>query len=170
MSSGHKQSETKFDATMRLWTHSQASKAIPYIRSITQSLREHWLKMRRARLQAERIDARPGRLDRQLRMMRDQFSWEAKLARIQFEEALSELMALDVYSLDPVRGLALIPFSKGDELAWFIFDLFAPEALVAWQLDADSPETRRPLVELLELNLSPKLPVADIDFLMSRGA
>ena len=56
MSTRYKQSETKFDATMRLWTHSQASKAIPYIRSVTRSLREYWLKMRRARLQTERID------------------------------------------------------------------------------------------------------------------
>ena len=38
---------------------------------------------------------------------------------------------LDV-SLDPACGLALIPFCQAGELAWFLFDLFAPQGVAGW--------------------------------------
>jgi hypothetical protein len=66
-------------------------------------------------------------------------------AEIQLEDTLDDLKAIDVYCLDPVQGLALIPFGKGDELAWYVFDLFALQGLEAWRLHSDPLETRRPL-------------------------
>jgi hypothetical protein len=93
------------------------------------------------------MDARPGRPDRQALILRAEAAGEVERTENNLDETLHELIALDVYCLDPVQGLALIPFDQGDELAWFIFDLFAPRRLDAWQFDADPPETRRPLAE-----------------------
>jgi hypothetical protein len=50
---------------------------------------------------------------------------KAELAEGHFNEALREPEALDVYCLDPTKGLAQIPFRQGDDLAWFVFDLCA---------------------------------------------
>jgi hypothetical protein len=136
--------------TLRLWTHAEAVTALPYLRSIARSLREHWLAAQRARLQARRIDVRAGRPDRRTLLLRAEAGREAELAEERFEESLNELMALDVYCLDPAQGLAMIPFRHGDELAWFVFDLFAPQGLEAWRFHADPLETRRPLVEDLD--------------------
>jgi hypothetical protein len=57
------------------------------------------------------------------------------MAEGHFNEALRELEALDVYCLDPAKGLALIPFRQGDDLAWFVFDLFAPQGLDGWRFE-----------------------------------
>jgi hypothetical protein len=64
---------------------------------------------------------------------------------IKLAETLDELKAIDVYCLDPAQGLALIPFGKGDELAWYVFDLFSPRSLEAWRFHGDPLEMRRPL-------------------------
>ena len=61
------------------------------------------------------------------------------------KSAFNELAAIDVHCLNPAQGLALIPFRKDDELAWYVFDLFAPQGLDAWLLDSDPREERRPL-------------------------
>jgi hypothetical protein len=75
-------------------------------------------------------------------------------ADIQLEETFDELEAIDVECLDPAQGLALIPFGKGDELAWYVFDLFSPHGLEAWRLHDDPLETRR----LLDQNAGSELP------------
>jgi len=139
--------------TLRLWTYAEAVKALPYLRAIVRSLRERWLHLQQVRLQVRRLDARPGRPDRQALISRAEAAQEAALAEGHFNEALRELEALDVYCLDPARGLALIPFRRGDDLAWFVFDLFAPQGLEAWRFHADPLETRRPLVESLDPGL-----------------
>lgn len=138
--------EAEATIALRLWTYAEAVKAVPYLRSIVRSLREHWLEAQRARLQVRRIDARPGRPDRQTLLWREAAEREAERAEESLEETLNELLALDVYGLDPVKGLALIPFRQGDDLAWFIFDLFAPHGLAGWRFQADPLETRRQLV------------------------
>src|SRR6266851_3525306 len=137
----------------RLWTYAEAMKAVPYLRSIVRSLREHWLESRRVRLQLRRLDARPGRPDRQTLILRAKADREAELAEDRFNEALCELEALDIYCRDPAKGLALIPFRQGDDLAWFIFDQFAPQGLDGWRFHAEPMETRRPLVEPRDLRL-----------------
>jgi len=154
----HRHPEARAIITLRLWTYVQAVNALLYLRSIVGSLREHCLESQRARLQLGRLDARPGRPDRQALLLQAEALREAELAEERFEDSLNELMALNVYCLDPVRGLALIPFQEGDELAWFVFDLFAPQGLEAWRFHADSLETRRPLASrdlaLVDANFS----------------
>ena len=39
----------------------------------------------------------------------------------------------------------MIPFGKGDELAWYVFDLFSKQGLEAWRFHGDPLEMRRPL-------------------------
>jgi hypothetical protein len=138
---------------LRLWTRAEAVKALPYVRSIVRSLREHWLEWQRAWLQVRRLNARPGRPDGTALIVRAEAAWEAELAADHFSAALRELEALDVYSLDPAKGLALIPFRQANDLAWFVFDLFAPQGLDAWRFHADPPATRRPLVGQLAPDL-----------------
>jgi hypothetical protein len=76
---------------------------------------------------------------------------ELEHADIKLEETITELEAIGVYSLDPAQGLALIPFRQGDELAWYVFDVFAPQGLEAWRLDGDPLERRRPLEQSADL-------------------
>jgi hypothetical protein len=154
---------------VRLWTHAEAVKAVPYLRAVVRSIREYWLAMRGAQLQAQRIDARSGRPDRNGRFLREQVAWEAGIAQERFEEAMDELMTLDVYSVDPARGFAQIPFAHGKELAWYIFDLFSASGIVAWRFETDSAETRRPLDTKSEPSELPQLRAADVDVLMSQG-
>ena len=45
---------------IRLWTYGQADKALPYIRSVTTSLRQHWLDARSRKNELERLDKRIG--------------------------------------------------------------------------------------------------------------
>ncbi len=49
---------------IHLWSYPQAQKAMPYLRSITQSLREHWLDLQTKRLAVDRLSHQPGRQDR----------------------------------------------------------------------------------------------------------
>ena len=62
-----------------------------------------------------------------------------------FQDAADELQALDVYTLDPVRGQALIPFVYDEQLAWYIFDVFDANPFRCWRFQSDPDETRRPL-------------------------
>ncbi len=91
-----KQSKQDMEATidLRPWKYTEAVKALPYLRSIVRSLREHWLEAQRGRLQLRRLDARPGRPDRQALILRAEASRNAELAQIHFNEALRELQAL----------------------------------------------------------------------------
>jgi len=132
-------------ATQRLWTYEAALSAVPYLRAVVRSLREHWLHVQSVRRQIERLDSRPGRPDRQTLIRRAVAVQELDQADMKLEETFDELKAIDVYCLDPAQGLALIPFGKGDELAWYVFDLFSPQGLDAWRLHSDPLETRRPL-------------------------
>jgi hypothetical protein len=132
-------------AKLHLWTYEAALKAVPYLRAVVRSLREDWLHLQSVRRQIRRLDSRPGRPDRQTLIRRAVAVKEHDQAGIELEETFQELNAIDVYSVDPAQGLALIPFGKGDELAWYVFDLFAPQSLEAWQFDSDPLEMRRPL-------------------------
>ena len=162
--------EPESTIALRLWTYAEAVKALPYLRAIVRSLREHWLQWQRVRLQVRRLDARPGRPDRQALVLRAEAAREAELAEDRFNEALRELEALDVYCLDPVKGRARIPFRQGDDLAWFVFDLFAPQELGAWRSYADPLETRRPPVEELDPGLVDQVfSSRSVDVLMSRA-
>jgi hypothetical protein len=149
---------------LQLWTQAEAGKALPYLRSIVRSLREHWLEWRRVGLQVRRLDARPARPDRQALILRAQAAREADLAECHFNDTLDELEALSVYCLDPAGGVALLPFRQGDGLAWFVFDLFAPRGLDGWQFHADPPQTRRALVEKIDPVLVDRVFAQGLDF------
>lgn len=136
-------------AVLHLWTHGQVLEALPYIRAIVASLREHWLDWQRSRLLVHRLAEKPGRLDRSRRIAHDEAVKETAEGERRFHEALEELQGIDVYLLDPNQGLALIPFGHEEELSWIVFDLFAADNLVGWRYHRDPLETRRPLAEIL---------------------
>jgi hypothetical protein len=130
---------------MRLWDWSGATKAAPYLHSVIESLREYWLEVLNAerRLQLSTKRKAPARRQQWLdeRALQD----ERQRAQTKFEDALEELNRLDVVLLDPVQGLALIPFRKEDELAWYVFDHFADLGLIGWRYHNDPIEGCRPL-------------------------
>ncbi|MFO0966656.1 MAG: DUF2203 family protein [Gemmataceae bacterium] len=133
---------------IRLWTYSQAGKALPYIRSITTSLRQHWLDARNRKSILDRLDKRSGPLNREALLARAEAESAHSRAEEEFSQALQELMNMDVFLLDPVQGVALIPFNKENNLAWFVFDLFDND-LKTWRFHEDTLETRRPISEAL---------------------
>jgi hypothetical protein len=59
-------------------------------------------------------------------------------------------MALDIYSLDPLKGIALIPTVHDQRLAWFVYDLFDAEDIRFWRYHDDALEARRPIADLAE--------------------
>jgi uncharacterized protein DUF2203 len=134
----------------RLWTHAEAVRALPYLRAVLQSLHEHWLEMQQAWGQIRRLDARPGRRDRQALLLREDAGREAERAQAEFGETVRELTALGISGLDPAKGLVLLPFREGAAVAWFVFDLFAPQGQELSRFHANPSQTRRPSVERLD--------------------
>jgi hypothetical protein len=137
---------------LRLWTLDEAARAVPYLRSVIGSLREHWLEVQRQRRAGELLEDRPGRRDRQRLMAGEDLHRRQESAETGFNEALEELMAIDVYLLDPVRGVALIPFRKEDDLAWYVFDQFTDRGLSGWRFHNDPLEECRPLTPEASVN------------------
>jgi hypothetical protein len=130
---------------LRLWRHTRALAALPYVRSVLGSLREHRLEAQQQRRQARRLADRPGRPDRAALVAHQDALQEAQRADLRYEEALKELQALGITSLDPVKGQALFPFVHKKRLAWFLFDLFDEEPLRFWRYQDDPEDVRRPI-------------------------
>ena len=151
-------------ATQRLWSYEAALRAVPYLRAVVRSLREDWLHLQSVRRQIQRLDSRPGQPDRQTLIRRAAAVQELDQADIKLEETFDELKAIDVYCLEPAQGLASIPFSKGNELAWYVFDLFSPQGLEAWRFHGDPLEKRRPL----EQNAGSELPTRSAEVLLAQ--
>ncbi len=145
-----KQRDKKAEATIavRLWTYIGARQAVPYLRSLVGSLREGWLEMRQAQEQVRRIEARSGRADRDSLIQLDETNHDVARAESKLEDVVNEMLTLSAYCVDPGAGLAVIPFLSNGALAWFLFDLFDEEGLVAWRLNSDPLETRRSLSEI----------------------
>src|SRR5262245_45838480 len=115
MKRNRKRKEKRGLRLIRLWTLPQAHKALPYLRSITGSLRDHWLEAQGKRVDLTRMHRALGRPDR-TKIIAEELACEEKSeAEERFSEDLQELMGLDVYLLDPLRGLAFIPFQKDSE-------------------------------------------------------
>src|SRR5262249_16871 len=95
--------------SMHFWTYPEAVKAVPYIRAVIRSLRDSWLRLRQARLRLERLASQPGRPDRHGLILREDLAQDVQKAGQNCDDALNELMTIDVYSLDPAAGVALIP-------------------------------------------------------------
>jgi len=132
---------------LKLWSHPQAQKAVPYVASIVRSLREARLEALRHHFLGDRLANKPGRPNRKALIAHEEAIRDTYKAEEEFQTALEELQAIDVYCLDPIRGQALMPFAEGDQLAWFVYDLFDEEPLQFWRLHTDPFETRRPLSE-----------------------
>ncbi len=135
---------------LRLWTYQQALTALPYVSSVVRSLREHWLEMQRYQDAFRRLEKQTGRPDRTVLIAQQEARHQADEASNRFEQALEELQSLDIYCLDPNRGEALIPFVQGEQLAWYVYDLFEEPSLGHWRFHSDPFETRRPIKDAVE--------------------
>jgi hypothetical protein len=134
--------------TIQVWTYEQAQAAAPYIASILRSVREHALEALHHYHRAKRLANRPGRPDRAAIIAHQEAEREAHRADERFRDALDELQEMDIYSLDPVQGQALVPFVHNDQLAWYVFDLFDAQPLRFWRFQSDPEDTRRPVTAL----------------------
>jgi Uncharacterized conserved protein (DUF2203) len=134
---------------IRLWSQPEATQAVPYLRSITNSLRDHWLDVQSKRLDVRRLGQTPRPDRKELIALEDAQTAQSK-SEDAFNDALGELMGMDVFLLDPVQGLALIPFQQDDELAWYVFDLFDQAGLTSWRYHKDPLDMRRPLPDELK--------------------
>jgi len=141
----------KTERRIHLWTFAQAQAAVPLLRSITQTLRDTWLDSITHHQRGQRLAAKPGRPDRAALTAQEDERLASDRAQQQFNTALDELEDLDVFCVDPINGLAVIPFRQHDQLAWLVFDLFEEAGLAAWRYDTDPLETRHPLSEVEEL-------------------
>jgi hypothetical protein len=131
-----------------LWTRARAVKARPYLASMLRSLRDSLLKAKQHGLAAHRLATRPGRLNRASLIARAEAIQESRVAYDAVDDGMEELRSLGINCLDPVQGEALVPFLTRQQLAWFIYDLFAEEPLRHWRFNTDPPETRRPIEEI----------------------
>jgi hypothetical protein len=143
-----RQPKEKRDTEVRFWTRDEARKAVPYIRSVLRTLREHWLEMQAQDRDARRLADRPGRLDRAALIAHAEAVRRRDEARGRFLDSIDELEDIDVYCAEPTRGEAVIPTLNADQPAWLIFDLFADEPLTHWRYHSDPIETYRPMQEL----------------------
>lgn len=133
---------------LHLWTLPEVHKAVPYLRSVVASLREHWLEVLNTQRRAELGAKHPNAKQRAGLLAMEKVEDERSRAQQQFDDALEELNRIDVFLLDAVQGLVLIPFRKGDDLAWFVFDQFTTSGLVGWRNHNDPMEERRDLGSL----------------------
>ena len=131
--------------TLQAWTLSRARSAVSYIRSVVGSLREHHLEMIAKEREARRLADRPGRPDRATLIGRQDAETDAGRAREKALDAAHELAAVDIFPLDPARGLAILPFLHDEQLAWYVFDLHDNPPLRFWRFDTDALEERRPI-------------------------
>jgi hypothetical protein len=131
--------------TLQVWSLNQARAAIPYLTSVLRSMREHALLALAAGHRARRLAKKPGRATRADLIAWQEAEAEARQAESRFQEAAGELEELDVFTLDPVRGQALIPFVQEEQLAWYIFDLFDAKPFRFWRFQSDPEDTRRPI-------------------------
>jgi hypothetical protein len=147
----------KRQQTIPVWTLAQANNAIPYLASVMQTAREYRLEAQRHDLTARRLTRQPGRPDRTGIIALQEALREHQLANDRFHEALEELHDLGIFCLDPIRGLALVPFAHQQELAWYVYDLFDPKPFRFWRFHKDGLEVRRPIAEVQQGPSGPTL-------------
>src|SRR5262245_12135323 len=89
---------------IRVWTYEQARKAVPYIKSLMHSIREHRLDaLGQGRLDS-RLGKQPGRPSRKTMIAQADARSESQKADDRFQQAVGELAGIDVYCVDPIRG------------------------------------------------------------------
>jgi hypothetical protein len=128
---------------MSIWTLEQARKAIPYIRALMASLREHRLEELGSHLRSQHLAECGARRKREVELALD----SAQTSERSFQEDFDELQALSIYPLNAIQGVALLPFIHEQHLAWLIFDLFDEDPLRCWRYHDDPPSAVRLLDE-----------------------
>jgi len=136
------------EKSIQVWTYEQARAAVPYLTSVVRSLREHSVEALGLQRQARRLAAKAGRPDRDDLIAQEEAERLARRAESRLQETADELHALDVYSLDPTGGVALVPFVQEEQLAWYVFDLFDSQPFRFWRYQSDPDDTRRPVTSL----------------------
>lgn len=131
--------------TLRLWAFEEAQAAVKYIASVVRSVREHHLAMQAKRRELQALADNPGRPGRQTLIAEQDARRDMGYSEQEYQSALDELQELDIQSLDPAQGTALVPFVHDDQLAWYIFDVFDNQPIRAWRYQSDPDETRRRL-------------------------
>jgi hypothetical protein len=140
------QKKSGFDSgTPRPWALAEAQAAVPYLSSLARSLREHYLEMLARRREVQLRRERQGRRDRQALIEEQEARRELHKAEQDYQGALEELSELNVHPVDPGQGVALVPFLQGNQLAWYVFDLFDSPPIRSWRYRSDPEATRRPL-------------------------
>jgi len=122
--------------------------AVPFLGSVVRSLREHALEALAQRRRLQKLANKPGRPTRSDLIAQQDAEYAARRAEEDFRAAHAELQALDIFSLDPLQGTALVPFIHDDQLGWYIFDLFDSQPFRFWRLQSDPEDTRRHLAAL----------------------
>jgi hypothetical protein len=130
---------------IQVWTLTQAQAAVPYITSIVRSLREYALDIQKYKLVLDKMHQLSGRPKRDTLIAEHETRQDQSRAEQDFQTAADELQALDIYTLDPIRGQALVPFVHDEQLAWYIFDVFDANPFRFWRFQSDPDETRRPI-------------------------
>jgi hypothetical protein len=131
-----------------VWTFEQAQRAVPYITSVVNSIREHFLNLQTAQIRAERLADTPGLPSREQIIEQDDTDRDIARHEQDLLETLQELTSLNIHCIEPIQGLAMIPFVQSDQLAWFVFDLFTDKKLEGWRFHHDDLYKRRPLADL----------------------
>jgi hypothetical protein len=149
MNRKNKKRPKREEQAVRVWSYDEAKKAIPYVRSIVTSMRENQIEAVSRLREAKALSHRPGRPDRAALVEHAETSWLADAATARFEEAENELNALDVFTINAVRGEVAFPFVHDKKLAWFLFDQFDEEPIRFWRYHDDPLESRRPIAEAL---------------------
>jgi len=131
-----------------VWTFDQAGRAVPYITSVMNSIRELYLDEQGQRSLARKLEKQPGRPDRRAIIRFEEAKRDADRLQGEVANAAQELAQLNVHCVDPINGLAMIPFVQGDQLAWLIYSLFDAEKITSWRYHHDPLTARRPLGEI----------------------
>jgi len=128
-----------------VWTFEQAGRAVPYITSVMNSIRELYLEEQSQRRLARKLEAQPGRPDRRTIIRQEEAKRDADKVQGEVAAAAQELAQLNIHCVDPVNGVAMIPFVQGEQLAWLVYDLFDTDKISAWRFHHDPLTVRRPL-------------------------
>ena len=57
---------------LRVWSYGEARAALPYVSSVVQSLREHWLDMQKHQAALRKLEQQAGRPDRKALIAQDE--------------------------------------------------------------------------------------------------
>lgn len=130
-----------------VWSQEQAERARPYIAAILRTVREDYLQMQQSRRLARHLAQKAGRPSRQDLIEQEEANREAARLENAVAEGIQELLQLNVHCVDPVNGLAMIPFVQQAQLAWFVFELFQEQQVRSWRFHDEDLNVRRPLSE-----------------------